>query len=396
MSSDIRYFIGVEGFNNRYSVAVLSTFDGRIRSSVRESSTMSLHATDRDALLVRLNKLLGNLLARAGLKIGALEQSAVCLSLTGVTFSFDRLVVLPRLLAQAEISIGRLICTGDAEVTFASHAQTSEGTLVLSHSGSTAYAVGLRDGVLRHYRFGGWGPAIGDEGSGYWIGREALHAIGKEHDAHSPKSLLWEEMSKWLASPGAGPVAWDDASQHWHVLLREFQQSSDQCPRMDPRTLIFAFAHRLALNDRDDTLRKAIAGLTVPVVQAMAGGDQTAAAIIRSAVAKLAQQHRDVCTVARERAGFEKFSPVVFYGSVLSYNEPVREMLKLQIEEDLGTPIRAITRFDKETMRPAMGSLMFSLGNSVTHALRLPPQAVIARIKEECLRPEFNVDLKND
>ena len=39
-------------------------------------------------------------------------------------------------------------------------------------------------------RAGGWGRHIGDEGSGYWIGKEALNKLGKYFDGAGPQTKL--------------------------------------------------------------------------------------------------------------------------------------------------------------------------------------------------------------
>src|SRR5262249_12478649 len=39
-------------------------------------------------------------------------------------------------------------------------------------------------------RAGGWGYMLGDEGSGYWIGRAALRAVLREADRRGPATLL--------------------------------------------------------------------------------------------------------------------------------------------------------------------------------------------------------------
>src|SRR5438552_18827932 len=36
------------------------------------------------------------------------------------------------------------------------------------------------------FRVGGWGPYFGDEGSGFWIGREAVRAALRSVDAQGP------------------------------------------------------------------------------------------------------------------------------------------------------------------------------------------------------------------
>ena len=47
------------------------------------------------------------------------------------------------------------------------------------------------------YRAGGWGPALGDEGSGYWIGQEALRAGFWARDRNIPTILLDEIGAFW-------------------------------------------------------------------------------------------------------------------------------------------------------------------------------------------------------
>src|SRR2546423_1431280 len=39
-------------------------------------------------------------------------------------------------------------------------------------------------------RAGGWGHILGDEGSGYWIGRRALRAIVRQADGRSEPTVL--------------------------------------------------------------------------------------------------------------------------------------------------------------------------------------------------------------
>ena len=51
------------------------------------------------------------------------------------------------------------------------------------------------------YRAGGWGRLIGDEGSGYAIGREAFHAVAKMLDGYGEKTKLLklfdEKFGSW-------------------------------------------------------------------------------------------------------------------------------------------------------------------------------------------------------
>ncbi len=63
----------------------------------------------------------------------------------------------------------------------------SRASCVISGTGSIAYGVS-HHGVAA--RAGGWGPTLGDEGSGYWIGRRALAAVMRDADGRGPRTAL--------------------------------------------------------------------------------------------------------------------------------------------------------------------------------------------------------------
>jgi len=54
------------------------------------------------------------------------------------------------------------------------------GVVIMAGTGSIAYG---RDQQNREARAGGWGPAISDEGSGYWIGRTAVSKVLSARDS---------------------------------------------------------------------------------------------------------------------------------------------------------------------------------------------------------------------
>jgi len=63
----------------------------------------------------------------------------------------------------------------------------SAGVLLIAGTGSVAYSR-APDGRLE--RCGGWGPNIGDEGSGAWLGRRALSVVTASHDGREPETAL--------------------------------------------------------------------------------------------------------------------------------------------------------------------------------------------------------------
>jgi glucosamine kinase len=61
------------------------------------------------------------------------------------------------------------------------------GVLLIAGTGSVAFAR-APDGRME--RCGGWGPNVGDEGSGAWLGRRALSVVTAAHDGREPETAL--------------------------------------------------------------------------------------------------------------------------------------------------------------------------------------------------------------
>ena len=86
-------------------------------------------------------------------------------------------------------------------------ALTGASRIVVAHDSTTSFlgALGDRSGAViavgtgvvtlgvgpaRAVRVDGWGHIMGDAGSGYWIGREALDAVMRAHDGRGPATAL--------------------------------------------------------------------------------------------------------------------------------------------------------------------------------------------------------------
>jgi glucosamine kinase len=117
---------------------------------------------------------------------------------------------------RAERLADRIVVTGDLDIALEAAFGTEPGIVVVSGTGSVA--VGRApDGVI--HRRGGYGWQMGDEGSGYAIGRTALIAMGRARDGRSPGTTLTElllssgaaktfdELVRWSTSVEPGEVA---------------------------------------------------------------------------------------------------------------------------------------------------------------------------------------------
>ncbi len=397
------FCIGIEGVGMRQSLAVLASRQGKILSAVRQTGEpISLHTTPRDLLPHRILHLLHTVLNRAKLELNDLARCTVCIGLTGVTFKYDRVVDLPEILNPLELGIANLICTGDAEIVFAAYAQTEQGSLVLSHSGSTAYVVGKKAGELKHFRYGGWGPAFGDEGSAYALGRATLRAIGSEYDSGASPSLLWYEVHDWLMNPDPTISTWSDGSEHWKLLLDKFHQC--KVDGIDPRTLLFHFAHSIRQHGIPGTClaeegaevwRKIAAGLATPLLRAFNKRDETAETIVENAITALAAQHAAACNVAKKQ-GYSVIEPIVYAGGILSHHPVLRERLTDKLQHHVKTKFVPVTIESSMALRPVLGALLFALGDSKQELLKLPEVSIIETVRSESRLTAFERELKND
>lgn len=121
------------------------------------------------------------------------------------------------------------------------------GIVLLAGTGSFAVSY---DAAGRETSVGGWGPMLGDEGSGYDIGRRAVVRTLKDHDAGRPQGALGQCV---LAHYGA-----KDASQLVHQIYHggcDRKQMADLCPKVgelarqgdrDARQVLTQAAHALA------------------------------------------------------------------------------------------------------------------------------------------------------
>lgn len=63
------------------------------------------------------------------------------------------------------------------------------GVNMVLGTGSIAFGVDYKG---NEERSSGWGPYCGDEGSGYWLGRETIFLFGKESDGRAEKGALYK------------------------------------------------------------------------------------------------------------------------------------------------------------------------------------------------------------
>src|SRR3954470_23031097 len=115
----------------------------------------------------------------------AIIPAAICLGIAGVDRDDEARTV--RAIMRRIGYKSRVLVVNDALIGLVAGARDEPGIAVNAGTGSIVYG---RNASFEAARAGGWGHMIGDEGSGYWIGREALAAVMRAADGRGPETEL--------------------------------------------------------------------------------------------------------------------------------------------------------------------------------------------------------------
>lgn len=98
--------------------------------------------------------------------------SALSIGISGLRYNKDKEAMSKKL--KLKTGIKNILSESDAITALEGAFMSEDGAILISGTGSVIYGK-YKDKI---FRAGGWGRYIGDEGSGYWIGAEALNKLG--------------------------------------------------------------------------------------------------------------------------------------------------------------------------------------------------------------------------
>ena len=165
------YYLGIDGGGTKTTCAVgdgsrpLATATAGPSNPVRvgEARTReSLHASVRQACAAA----------------GTTPEQVSCTCIGGAGAARPELAQVVRQIL-GEILPGAIEVVGDMQIALEAAFETGAGVIVNAGTGSFAYG---RNRQGRTLRAGGWGFAIGDEGSAHWMARSAIAALLRHSD----------------------------------------------------------------------------------------------------------------------------------------------------------------------------------------------------------------------
>jgi len=167
----VPYYLGIDGGGTKTTCAVGDDSSVLATASAGPSNIVRVgEATTRESLHQAVRQ------ACAAAGIPPSEVSRTCVGGSGAA--------RPELAAIVREFLAEMLSTpvevvGDMQIALEAAFDEGPGVIVIAGTGSIAYG---RDRQGKTVRAGGWGFAIGDEGSAHWIGRAAVIALLRASD----------------------------------------------------------------------------------------------------------------------------------------------------------------------------------------------------------------------
>ncbi len=280
MTSDARgFFLGIDAGSSSTKWTVINDKGEQVSSG--KAKPIDAHIYRNDSL-IRFNEFLEQLKlevpgAVVGIYAGVTGASEIELENLAVKELFQKHFPLSKVKVEIDVALGYRSAFGD-----------DAGIYLYAGTGSIAV---VRNKSREIEVLGGWGYLLGDEGAGYWIGRELLRHALLGIESREPDSTLIE-------------------------LLRERIGGRD-------RAAILKFTYE---NSRED-----IAKLAKPLIELASKGDETAKEIVRDAAKHLAE----LVFRAKKQSQLDSIK-VVFGGGIAQAGEVVLS----ELEKFLNTKVQ--------------------------------------------------------
>jgi len=222
----------------------------------------------------------GNDAARAAIELGISQltetPTIICAGFAGA--GRPESVAFYHNVLQSLVPDAQVIIESDAFISSIGAIGIDPGILLIAGTGSIVIG---RDKDRSMFRVGGWGPYFGDEGSGFWIGREAVRAALRSVDSQSPteftqrvtETLGLKVISEVVGAWAGGKIGVPDIAALFPDVTAFYPREPAKQILMDAathlRSLVEVAAKRVGIED----CRKSLSGSVAshPVIRELIG-----------------------------------------------------------------------------------------------------------------------------
>jgi glucosamine kinase len=276
-----RFVVGIDGGGTKTRALLADERGEHIAEAIGAGSAVRPQEVERSAGVIA--GVVRDVIANAAK--GQQRARVLCVGVAGAGREPERQALIEALAAQ-EIAEEVIVQT-DLAIALDDAFGDGPGVLLIAGTGSSAFARGPTGTTAR---CGGWGPVIGDEGGGAWIGRRALSVVAASSDGREPETAL------------TGAVLTATESNETADLIRWAATATPA----------------------------GLATLAPVVLKVADAGDQRANSIVSLAVEELALHVR---SLARQLFVDERASvPVAFTGGLLSKGTSLRKRLEHRLK----------------------------------------------------------------
>ena len=181
----MKYFIGVDGGGSKTAALVIDQEGTPLGNGLAGGSNhlrVGIETATRN-----IERAVNIALVEAGIAIRNVEYAYCGIAGADHPAHHERVVDALRIFFPR----GNFIVDTDARVALTGAVGFGSGVVIISGTGSVAFG---RNDRGKEARSGGWGPTIGDEGSGYAIARDGLSAIVRAHDGRGKPTKMTEML----------------------------------------------------------------------------------------------------------------------------------------------------------------------------------------------------------
>ncbi len=182
-----RYVIGVDGGGTKTEFVLLDS-SGNVIGRTKGEST-NYQAMGGKRLKEELLRGFTTLMSSTNVSPNKIDQ--LFLGLAGAGRESDKKEIV-ELFGDTEFA-KRITVDSDAKVALAGAFGVGPGIIIISGTGAICFGKNNEGKIVRS---GGWGYLLGDEGSGYFIGREAIIASLKDLDGRGEKTKLRKRLEE--------------------------------------------------------------------------------------------------------------------------------------------------------------------------------------------------------